>query len=163
MQSSMHPIHARASDLQGYIEGELGPDGRPDLDAPYAAQLRLPVRAMRSGNRLQDMEMQRRIEARRYPTIDVRVGHVQSLDGSGRYRASLEVTAHGQTVPVEEDLVLQVEDGHLVVDGEHRFDMRDFGVDPPRFLALRVRPEVTVRAHIVAVEEATGDQQSDGT
>jgi hypothetical protein len=31
--------------------------------------------------------------------------------------------------------------------------MRDFGVNPPRILTLKVEPEVNVEAHLVAEEE----------
>jgi hypothetical protein len=34
--------------------------------------------------------------------------------------------------------------------GEHTFDIRDFGMDPPKILMFRVEPEVNVRVEIVA-------------
>jgi hypothetical protein len=39
------------------------------------------------------------------------------------------------------------------LDGQQTFDMRDFGMNPPRILTLRVHPEVTVRVAIVASRE----------
>jgi hypothetical protein len=50
---------------------------------------------------------------------------------------------------------MRLEGNRLVVEGEHTFDMRDFDVRPPRFLALQVLPEVTVRARIVAGREVS--------
>ena len=38
--------------------------------------------------------------------------------------------------------------------GHDRFDIRDFGMEPPRVLVLKVDPEVDVRVEIVAVKEA---------
>jgi hypothetical protein len=34
--------------------------------------------------------------------------------------------------------------------GRSTFDIRDFGMEPPRILMLRVHPEVTVRIDLVA-------------
>jgi hypothetical protein len=34
------------------------------------------------------------------------------------------------------------------------FDVRDFGMEPPRMLFLRVEPEVAVRVEIIAEREA---------
>ena len=42
-------------------------------------------------------------------------------------------------------------DEHTVtLAGERTFDIRHFGMEPPRILTLRVYPEVTVRIEIVA-------------
>ena len=38
--------------------------------------------------------------------------------------------------------------------GQSSFDIRDFGMEPPRILMLRVQPEVTVRVEIVAEKES---------
>ena len=41
----------------------------------------------------------------------------------------------------------------MILAGETTFDMRDFGMEPPRILMLRVEPDVTVRVTIVAEKE----------
>jgi hypothetical protein len=41
----------------------------------------------------------------------------------------------------------------LRLEGRSTFDIRDFGMDPPRILMLRVHPEVAVRVEIVAERE----------
>ena len=40
--------------------------------------------------------------------------------------------------------------GKLVVEGRHAFDMRDFGIAPPKFFWLWIEPEVKVGVRIVA-------------
>jgi hypothetical protein len=37
-----------------------------------------------------------------------------------------------------------------VLEGESTFDVRDFGMEPPKILMLRVHPEVNVRVQIFA-------------
>lgn len=154
IRSSLHPIKATASDLSGQIRGEFDAEGRPQLDRPHSGRVEIPVQAIRSGSRLNDMEMQRRADARRYPTIRFEVAKAWPVDGTGdRYRAAIDVTARGQTRRIEEDFVLRRSGRRMELEGEHTFDMRDFGVSPPRILTLKVEPEVRVRVRLVADEQ----------
>jgi hypothetical protein len=149
----MHPITAETRALVGAIDGELDEDGVPRFELEHGARLQLAVGTMKSGHRLQDMEMQRRLDVRRYPQIEVVVDSAGQASRPGRYRASVKVTAHGRTRSFDEDFSMQVEGRRLVIEGEHTFDMRDFDVNPPNFLALKVHPEVRVRARIVAEQD----------
>jgi YceI-like domain len=153
MRSSVHDLHAETRTLAGTIDGELDNDGTPRFEAAHGARLQVPVGSMRSGNRLQDMEMQRRLDPRRHPYIEVVVDRAWQLDGSDGYRAAFRVSAHGRTHAFEENFRMRLEGRRLIVEGEHAFDMRDFDVSPPRFLTLKVDPAVTVRARIVADRE----------
>ena len=69
-QSNVHPVHSSTDGLEGFVEMEMAPDGGVDLTVSPSGQLSLPVGRLSSGNRLEDREMQKRIDARRYPTID---------------------------------------------------------------------------------------------
>jgi hypothetical protein len=155
MRSTMHDVHAESREVTGSIEGELDESGAPRFEVAHLARLRVPVESMHSGNRLQDMGMRRRLEPRRYPVIDVAVDGPWQVDGGSSCRAAFRVTAHGRTQSFEEDFLMRLEEGRLVLEGEHTFDMRDFDISPPRLLALRVQPAVTVRARIVADREAS--------
>lgn len=152
VRSSVHPIHGKADELSGTIEAEFDGDGGPRLDLPHAGWVELPVEAIKSGNRLNDAEMRRRADARRYPTIRFEVKRAWAGDGTGRFRGSFEVTAHGRSQDFEEDFTATLEGSRLVLQGEHVFDMRDFGVDPPKILTLKVEPQVRVRVRLVAEE-----------
>ena len=41
----------------------------------------------------------------------------------------------------------------LQLEGEATFDIRDFGMDPPKILLFRVEPDVRVKTHIVAARD----------
>jgi len=142
-----------ANEVRGLIEGDFDEAGRPRLDVAHGAWVEIPVEAIRSGSRLADVEMRRRAEARHFPTIRFEVSRAWAVDGTERLRAALAVTAHGRTRPIEEDFVLRLDGELLVVEGEHTFDMRDFGVSPPRIFTLEVDPKVRVRLRLVAEEE----------
>ena len=146
----MHPSHIDANALTGVIECELDDQGKPRLDQPYSAELTLPVDSIKSGNSIQDREMRRRFDASRYPTITARVTRGEALDGGGRYRAVAQLTTHGQTREVSGEVQLDVDGTTMSIDGQQVINVKDFGIDPPRLIILKVEPEVDVRVHIVA-------------
>src|ERR1700730_17675686 len=100
LKVNVHPSHIKASGLTGFIECELTADGKPNLDAPYSAELTLPVDGIKSGNSLQDREMRRRFDASKYPTITAKVTKGEALP-DGRYRAIAQLSMHGVTREID--------------------------------------------------------------
>lgn len=151
--SSLHPIHTRTVGLVGFLEVDVH-EGVIDTAAHPQGQLSLRVDRLSSGNRLEDRELQRRIDARRHPTIDGRLERMTKANGDGRYRVAGDLTFHGVTRRCEDDLVITpLDDRTLRVEGESSFDIRDFGMEPPRIFMLRVHPDVKVRIEVVAEKE----------
>lgn len=152
-RSSLHPIHGEGKGLEGSIDAEVV-DGRLDLDGPPEIRVELPVEQLKSGKSMEDAEMMRRIDARKYPTIRGRVTNIQEAPG-GRYRLRGDLTFHGVTRAVEGEVSVSLpdEDSILVFEGEQTFDIRDFGVQPPKILMLKVHPDVKVRVRVVAQQE----------
>lgn len=151
VRSSLHPIHSETRGVQGYFEGTLGEDGLLDLASPPTARLELPVGSMSSGNPLYDREMMRRVDARRYPTIVGTLTSMKATDTRGRYLTEGEVTFRGVTRTVADEVVLSTgEDGTITFEGSHVFNLRDFGMEPPKIMFLRVYPDVTIKVRIVA-------------
>ncbi|MGH7911427.1 MAG: YceI family protein [Candidatus Dormibacteraceae bacterium] len=156
LRSSVHPIHARSNELRGEITGEFDDDGRLNLKAPHGGSIEVSVATITSGNRLNDIEMQRRAEIKRYPLLRFSVRDVRRADADGSYRGTLIVDAHGRSRTVEAAFTLALEGSWLKLQGEHTFDMRDFGVQPPRILTLKVEPDVKVRVRLLAEETDGG-------
>lgn len=149
-QSTLHPIHSASTGLEGWLDVEVA-DGRLDLSVEPHARLEIEVERMSSGNVVYDREMQRRVDARRYPTIRGELDAVREVDGNGRYAVRGDVTFHGVTNAFEREMTVDVlDDGTLKLEGEHLFDVRDFGITPPKILMFRVHPEVAVRVSILA-------------
>lgn len=150
-RSSLHPIHGEANGLTGTIHAGLA-EGRLDLSGPVEIRIELPVEQLASGKALEDAEMMRRIEARRYPSIRGQVNDVKEVNGG--YRMSGDLTFHGVTRQVDGEVSLSADGGGaLVFEGEQTFDIRDFGVQPPKILMLKVHPDVKVRVRVVAEPE----------
>jgi polyisoprenoid-binding protein YceI len=155
LDSNLHPVEVNATGIYGFIEAHFNGDGKLDPASPHRAQLAFWVEDLNSGNELRDVEMLRRMNARSHPAIEWTVKKVSVLNG-GRCRAAGEVTVHGRTRSFEDDFNFSVAQGLLVVEGEHVFDMRDFGLVPPRFFWLWIEPRLKVGVRIVARQVSAG-------
>jgi polyisoprenoid-binding protein YceI len=154
-RSTLHPIHSTTDGLEGYVDMELGPDGEVDLGSPPAARLSLPVARLSSGNRMEDRELQKRIDARRFPDISGVLGGMEREGSDGDYKVRGEINFRGVSRQHEDIMTVDRVDGQTIrLAGKSRFDIRDFGMQPPRILVLQVYPEVEVAVDIVAVKEA---------
>jgi polyisoprenoid-binding protein YceI len=154
-RSNVHPIHSSTDGLEGFLELEMAPEGGVDLAVKPVAQLSLPVSRLSSGNRMEDREMQKRIDAQRYPTIVGVLDQMEKSAEDGSYRVSGDITFRGVARHCEDEMTVGAVDGQTIqLAGKSRFDIRDFGMEPPRVLILKVEPEVDVRVEILAVKEA---------
>ena len=142
-KSTIHAIDGRAADVTGTVDVDAG-------TRLVGGRIEVPIAALKSGNPLYDVELQRRVDARRYPTIVGEVRTATALGDDGLFRVEGDVLFHGVTRGVEGKVLVR-SDGHRVrIEGEHVFDVREFGIKPPRILALRVEPTVKVRLRLVA-------------
>src|ERR1700722_11798483 len=155
-RSRLHPARSEAEGLEGWFEADVLGGGRINPTVDPRGHLELPVERLSSGNPLYDREMRRRVDARRHPTIAGDLTAMASTNDEGRYQVSGEVTFKGTTnTYTDEMLVTFPEDGVVRLEGSHQFDIRDFGMQPPKFLPLRVDPDVTVTVAIVARSEGS--------
>ncbi len=150
-RSSLHPVHSESDGLEGFVEATVDRAGELDLRTAPTARLELAVAGLSSGNPLYDREMRRRIDSRRHPVISGEMRDMRPAGEPGRYIVEGDVTFAGATRPASDVMELSVEqDATMVLQGEHVFDIRAFGIEPPKIMMLRVHPEVTVRVRIVA-------------
>lgn len=153
-RSSLHPIRSRTDGVEGYVDIEMTPDGGVDLATKPAAQLSLPANRLSSGNPLEDRELYKRIDVRRYPTIDGVLEGVEVAGDDRSYQVSGDVIFRGVRRRYQDQMHIHAVDNDTIhLDGASRFDIREFGMDPPRMLMLKVQPEVDVRIEIIAVKE----------
>ncbi len=153
-RSSLHPINTSTDGLVGLLELAVGDDGAIDLSIPVKGRLSFPVERLSSGNPLEDREMRRRIDAKRYPTIQGDLVEMERVGDNGKYRVCGDLTFKGVTNRYEDDMTITtLDDRTLRLDGEATFDVREFGMEPPRILMLKVEPVVRVRVEIIAERE----------
>ena len=107
------------------------------------AHLELPVERLRSGNPLEDRELRRRIDARRYPTIAGDLTAMEETGEDGRYRVEGDLTFKGVTRRVRGRDDPRGGDGQMVIRaGERCSTCATSGIEPPRILLLKVEPDV---------------------
>jgi polyisoprenoid-binding protein YceI len=153
-RSNVHPIHTEAEGLEGWLELDIS-DSTIDVDQTPRGHLEFPVENLKSGNVFEDRELRRRIDARRYPTIAGDLTAMKANNERSQYIVSGDVTFRGVTLSYEDTLTFEaLDDRSLSLGGQSTFDIRDFGMEPPRVLMLKVQPEVTVRVEIVAEKES---------
>ncbi len=135
--SSLHPIVATAPPT-----GRLETDGDPTDPATWtAASLDIVAGELRTGNPITDRETRRRVGADETITatldrvVDVRDGGA-TLEGTIRF--------HGADVLVEGDVTVAESPAGVRICGRGSFDVRWWGMEPPKLLMLNVRPDVTV-------------------
>jgi hypothetical protein len=154
-RSNVHPIHSDTDGVEGYVDLALDRDGGVDLAAiAPSGRISLSVHRLRSGNRMEDRELQRRIEARRYPLIEGTLKTLSNHKSDGSYLVGGDVTFRGVSLHHEDLMqIRQLDDRTIVLTGASRFDIREYGMQPPRMLLLRVEPEVEVRVELFAIRE----------
>ena len=149
VRSSAGPISFGAIGVTGSIEAVVR-DHAVAAEPPPRGRLEVPVQGLRSGNKLYDAEILRRIDARKFPIAALDLHDTVPTGVAGRYRLAGELTFHGVTRTIEGSVVATITSRHLVVEGEEVFDIRDFDVASPTVLMLRIFPDVRVRIHVEA-------------
>jgi polyisoprenoid-binding protein YceI len=152
-RSTVHPIHSDTDGVEGYVDIAFDADGSVDISArPPSARISLAVERLKSGNRMEDRELQRRIDARRHPLIEGTLTTFSDDGSQDTYRVGGDITFRGVSrhhVDLME--IRRVDETTVILTGSSHFDIRDYGMQPPRILMLRVEPDVEVRIDLVAV------------
>lgn len=149
-RSSVGQITFGALGVTGAIDAEIH-DGAISLGTQPSAHLEIEVGKLRSGNRLYDAELLRRIDARRHPIVTLDLRTCTVAGSANRFRVAGDVTLHGASRAIEGTvLVTPISTGKLSVSGEQSFDIRDFDIASPTVLMLRIYPDVKVQLQIEA-------------
>jgi hypothetical protein len=144
--SSVHPIRSVGS-VSGWINAVLN-CGVLAEDQELAGHLEVPLNRLSSGNPLIDREMKRRVDVGLDSAISARIEETLRVDGNN---ATITGTIDflGVSTLVEGEVVI-LPGPRLVGTGE--FDVRWWGLEPPRLLMLRVEPIVTVEIDAPLIE-----------
>ena len=149
-RSTVGPISFGALGITGSVEVDVG-CGEILAESSPTARIEIPVSDLRSGNRVYDAELLRRIDAKRFPHVSLDLSGCTAIGVGNRFRLGGAVTLHGLTRPfVGTGVVTLRDDRILEVSGEQVVDIRDFGIESPTVLMLRIYPDVTVRLQIEA-------------
>jgi len=149
--SSVHPIHAEANGLTGWLVAET--DNGHFVDDDITGHVEIAVDLLASGNELVDRETQRRIDAKHHPLI---TGDITTVDAVSNDVADITgiVGFRGEDVEVSGTVGIEDAGDRLVVEGAQTLDVRRWGLKPPRLLLIRVHPEIEAAIRLELVPEA---------
>jgi PadR family transcriptional regulator PadR len=149
-RSTVGPISFGAMGVTGWVECDVRGDEVLVEGAP-AARLEVPIANLRSGNRLYDAELLRRLDTRRFPMVTLELQQCTPLASPRRFRVQGVADLHGATKPLEGTVVVSLgSDGNLNVNGDQMIDIRDFNIASPSVLMLRIYPDVMVNLQLEA-------------
>ena len=147
-RSSIHPILMQTTGFEGFFEATIE-SGVVRLAAP--TQIKLPVELLKADNAMVDSELRKRLEARKFPYIEGELLQADPLEANKSLLTG-ELSLHGVRQKLQVEVMTRASaDGNMFeIAGEKIIDMRDFGLDPPKFLFFKVDPRVRIRAWLVA-------------
>jgi polyisoprenoid-binding protein YceI len=148
--STNQSAYGKTTDLGGVIEAAWNANGTLAAEPAPRMHVEFKVESLRTGNDLQDREMWKLIDSKRFPKIAGDLRAFGAGAARGRYTAAGQITLAGLARAYEGDFALDREGDRVVLDGEIKIDVRDYGLKPMKLLVLGVAPLVRVRLHLVA-------------
>jgi PadR family transcriptional regulator PadR len=178
-RSNVGPIAFSTDQLEGSIAVELA-EGLVAVEPPPVATLRARVASLTSGNPLFDQELVRRVEARRYPFVEVRLATATRIGDGNCYQITGTVTMHGVPCTLAGTVTATVHAPRswrgagtieevaglagstlavaprqpglvmMTVTGSHIVDIRRFGMAVPTMPLFKLYPDVRLALHVEA-------------
>ena len=153
-RSSMGPIGFETQDLRGWIDVDVA-DGTVDLASGVGAEVEIELESLRSGNDLYDAELRRRIDVRRYPLCRLTLSSAAEV-ADGRFALTGDIEMHGRTRRLVGELVVEeATPTRLALTGAKELDIRDFRIEAPGMLMMKIYPEVQVQVFFEALTTET--------
>ena len=150
-QSTLHGVHGKADSLSGFIQTD---PSATSLEGPPVPKMHVefPVEGLKSGNSLQDQQMYKLVDSKRFPKVTADLKDLQAGTAAGSFTASGDVGLAGRGRRYSGELTFVEADGTVTIDGDLNVDIRDFGLKPPTLLGgiIKVEPVVAVHLHLVA-------------
>lgn len=123
-------------------------DLRVSESADGIITLVVPLATLQTGIGRRDKDMKDKLQVDRFPAAELKVQRaaLKFPDDGKEVGASAPATLslHGQTRPVTIGYKARRAGSSYSVQGSTAIDMRDFGIEPPTRLGLKVQPQVAI-------------------
>jgi YceI-like domain len=153
-RSTLHAVRATASGITGYVVAAWSADGSFALAPAPVMHVEFALEGVHSGNALQDREMLKMVDARRFPKVAADLRSAELLAPPNRYKAVGDITLAGRVRTYGGEFTISSDGDAVNVDGDLTVDIRDFGLRPPSLLVLKVDPVLRVRLRFLARKAA---------
>jgi hypothetical protein len=149
--STVLAAFGKTTQLNGHIDAGWNADGTLAAKPAPRAHIEFMVESLRTGYDLQDQEMWKLIDSKRFPKISADLLEFSPGVAVGRYTAAGQITLRGLSRRYEGEFTLDRDDDRVTLRGEQKIDVRDFGLKPINLLVLSVAPLVRVRLYLVLI------------
>lgn len=150
-RSSLQAITGRAEEIGGYVEAAWNDEGTLLATPRPVMHLEVPLSKLRSGSTVKDQEIWRLVDVERSPMIFADLHSIEPLYGAFIYQAVGDVTLSGIRKRYAGQLLVVREDADSIsVRGDLEFDIRQYDLQPPRALFVRIEPVIVVHLSLVA-------------
>jgi len=119
--------------------------------------LSLPVATLQTGIELRDKHMLVMLQSETYPTatLSVKRALIPHVPGDSSADIPAALTLHGQTRPVVIHCHLRQAEA-LDITATFALELTDYGIEPPSYLGVKVKPSVELSAS-VRLQDAAAD------
>jgi len=149
-RSSVHNVVIRWNALSGTVSASPG-------DLPKTtAELSLDMRLFDAGDALKNRKLRKDLAVDSHPKASFELLSVENIVGAENApRATLRgrLSWRDRTLEIPAQASGTLTEDALAVSARFSFDMREFGVKPPRFLMLKVDETVEVEVQLRATSE----------
>ena len=125
--SPTQSAYGKTTELSGFIDASWNADGTLGQEPRPKMHVEFKVETLRTGNDLQDREMWKLIDSKRFPKVAGDLGEFSPSSLRGRYTGAGQITLAGLTRRYESEFRLERNGKNVTVDGQINVDVRDFG------------------------------------
>jgi hypothetical protein len=151
-RSSIHDTDTLWNALSGTIDAD--PDDLASAGAGASAEIAVDMTRHDAGDFLRNRKLRKDLEVERYREARFRLGRMRDVvaRGGGRFAAAADGTIawHGREVSVSAAGEGTFAGDELRATARFDLDVRELGVEPPRFLMFKVEEVVSVEVTLVA-------------
>jgi polyisoprenoid-binding protein YceI len=147
-RSNVGPISFATTDIEGTFSAAIT-DGHLVTDGDVSGHLTVSLQGLTSGNVLYDSELRRRIDTRRFPSAILELQSAVASTDRTRFELTSTLEMHNVTRSLTGSVSVDISGQNTaVVRGEQTLDVRDFDLEVPTTLALKIYPDVLVELHL---------------
>jgi hypothetical protein len=147
-RSNVGPISFATTDIEGTFSAVVK-DRQLVTDGLVEGHLMVSLKALTSGNILYDTELRRRIDTRRFPSAILDLQSATRTEDQTGYELNSTIELHNVTRSISGSVSVEISPQNtVIVRGEQTLDVRDFNLEAPATLALKIYPDVWVELHL---------------
>lgn len=116
-------------------------------------QFTVPVETLVSGKNVMDENMKEAMESEQYPNIVFKSSTIETLYGNAEVRGQLTIKDVTKTITIP--MSVQKDGEGFSIQGFTQINMRDYGVEPPKFMlgAVKTGEIVSIKFSLSLVKE----------